>query len=128
MGRKTHCRRGHPFTAENIYLHQKTGARHCRACNVENRKKQRRGKKVALLTTNAPAVLRASTPHANGLRGDARYHVDKRNQLCLVDQCYSLAESEKLCAHHLAHRDDRTDPHSDFIAPLSRARLMGSRA
>jgi len=27
---KTHCKRGHPFSAENTYLHR--GRRHCRQC------------------------------------------------------------------------------------------------
>ena len=28
----THCKRGHPFSAENVFFHKKTGKRACREC------------------------------------------------------------------------------------------------
>ncbi len=35
MAAKTHCKNGHPYTAENVYLYRKTGHRQCKVCAVE---------------------------------------------------------------------------------------------
>ena len=34
---KTHCKRGHPLTAENIYAYRGGRHRHCRICQLEDR-------------------------------------------------------------------------------------------
>lgn len=31
---KTHCKRGHPLSGDNLYIRPSNGARHCRACNA----------------------------------------------------------------------------------------------
>lgn len=31
--RQTHCKRGHPLSGENLYVHPKRGHRHCRECS-----------------------------------------------------------------------------------------------
>jgi hypothetical protein len=38
MTLRSHCKRGHPFTEENIYMH-KNKHRHCRTCRAERSKK-----------------------------------------------------------------------------------------
>jgi len=30
--RKTHCIRGHPYSGDNLYIYEKTGARACKEC------------------------------------------------------------------------------------------------
>jgi hypothetical protein len=41
LDRKDHCKRGHPYTPENIYYHK--GKRYCRACrNLRPRERRRR--------------------------------------------------------------------------------------
>ncbi len=30
--RKTHCKRGHPLSGDNLYIHPTRGRRHCKAC------------------------------------------------------------------------------------------------
>jgi hypothetical protein len=44
--RKTHCKRGHPFTPENLWAHP-TGARRCKTCESENQRKRRARKAMA---------------------------------------------------------------------------------
>lgn len=41
---KTHCKRGHPLSGDNLYVAPKTGARNCRTCMraADQRYKQRR--------------------------------------------------------------------------------------
>lgn len=36
-GSKTHCKRGHEFTAANTYLNPSSGGRQCRQCDRDNR-------------------------------------------------------------------------------------------
>jgi hypothetical protein len=36
---KTHCKRGHSLAGSNLYTHQGTGKRYCRACRRERQKK-----------------------------------------------------------------------------------------
>ena len=35
--RKTHCQRGHPFDAENTYIHPTSGRRICRICRRDSK-------------------------------------------------------------------------------------------
>lgn len=39
---KTHCRRGHPYSGENLYV-DKRGKRHCKECNRIAKRKYRAG-------------------------------------------------------------------------------------
>jgi hypothetical protein len=39
--RKTHCKRGHPLSSENLRINPRTGARACRACLRENQRRLR---------------------------------------------------------------------------------------
>lgn len=39
--RKTHCKRGHEFTAENTRINKSDGGRHCRACKRERERHAR---------------------------------------------------------------------------------------
>jgi HNH endonuclease len=39
--RKTHCKRGHQLSVENVWIHPRTGARACRACLRENQRRYR---------------------------------------------------------------------------------------
>lgn len=52
--RKTHCKRGHPFAGNNLYVVAKTGKRQCKTCaseaqkvRINNRKRKRRGLQIA---------------------------------------------------------------------------------
>jgi hypothetical protein len=42
--RKTHCFRGHPFTPENTMIRGLTGARSCRTCHNDRRRKSNAGR------------------------------------------------------------------------------------
>lgn len=37
-GRKTHCKRGHALSGDNLWINRRTGARQCRACFKIRRK------------------------------------------------------------------------------------------
>jgi hypothetical protein len=43
--KKTHCKRGHPFTSENTYVPVHWSGRRCRACQALHTKEWRRRKK-----------------------------------------------------------------------------------
>lgn len=49
---KTHCKRGHPFNEANTYR-EKSGARHCRTCGREGKRRE-------------AALKRHELPHARG--------------------------------------------------------------
>jgi hypothetical protein len=120
-----HCPQGHFYTPDNVY-YDKRGHRYCKTCAREKSLANYYRKRDA-----KPPLIGAEPKHRKKERHE-NTEAAKRSaplifKLCLVDECYEPADQEKLCAHHLKHRDDRTDPHSDFIRPLSKARLMGCR-
>jgi len=43
---KTHCKRGHPLTDENVYIIPTTGARQCRVCARETKRNYKRRQRV----------------------------------------------------------------------------------
>jgi hypothetical protein len=45
-GKKTHCKRGHPFSPENTYIRPSTGQRQCRTCYCERARRWREQRKV----------------------------------------------------------------------------------
>jgi hypothetical protein len=38
---KTHCPKGHPYSAGNLYVHAATGKRYCKACSRDSKKRQK---------------------------------------------------------------------------------------
>lgn len=48
---KTHCPKGHEYTAANTYVYSDSGSRYCRVCGREKAKTYKRAQRLARLST-----------------------------------------------------------------------------
>lgn len=62
MSRRTHCKRGHERTEENVYLEPRSGARVCRVCRNDRKREWARKQRAA--AAPKPRAPRKITPAA----------------------------------------------------------------
>lgn len=71
MAKKTHCKRGHLYSGQNVYLVKSTGHRQCRVCMREAQKRWRKSKIVNRQWDDPNYVadcLDRDNPHARGVQ------------------------------------------------------------
>ncbi len=70
-GEKTHCKNGHPFSGENLYLSPK-GTRGCRQCKRDQRARERRANGVPLKRPTHCGKGHEFTPENTRIKSNGR--------------------------------------------------------
>lgn len=62
MAFRSHCRRGHPLEADNVFVVKRTGDRHCRTCRL----RRQRERSLRALYGVTPRYYEANLMHQDG--------------------------------------------------------------